>query len=79
VIDWDASAASKEQANDAKASGNYEDAVKHFTAAMTTGQVSAMTLANRAECLLKMRRPRAAISDCDAALAMNPDSAKALR
>lgn len=46
---------------------------------MTLGQVSAMTLANRADCLLKVKRPRAAISDCNAALEINPDSAKALR
>ena len=46
---------------------------------MTLGQVSALTLANRAECLLKLFRPCAAIADSTAALALNPDSAKALR
>ena len=38
-----------------------------------------MTLANRADLLLKARRPLAALSDCDEALKINPDSAKALR
>ena len=46
---------------------------------MTLGQVSAITLANRAECLLKLKKPCAAISDCTAALSLNPDSAKALK
>ena len=46
---------------------------------MTLGQVSALTLANRAECLLKLKKPCAAISDCTAALSLNPDSAKALK
>ena len=38
-----------------------------------------MTLANRANSLLKARRPLAALSDCDEALKINPDSAKTLR
>lgn len=38
-----------------------------------------MGLANRAAALLKAKRPLAALSDCDAALQINPDSAKALR
>jgi hypothetical protein len=38
-----------------------------------------MTLANRADLLLKAKRPLAALSDCDEALKINPDSAKALR
>ena len=32
--------------------------------------------AKRAECYLKLKKPMAAIRDCDAALAINPDSAK---
>lgn len=77
--DWDGSANAKEQANDAKAAGNYDLAITKFTEAMAKGQVSALTLATRAECLLKMKKPCAAISDCTAALTINPDSAKALR
>ncbi len=46
---------------------------------MELGGASALTLANRAECLLLLRRPLAAISDCNEALKLNPDSAKALR
>ncbi len=78
-LDWDAAADAKEKANDAKSSGDYAKAVEHLTRALAVGQVSAMTLATRAECLLKLKRPCAAIADCDAAISINPDSAKALR
>ena len=40
---------------------------------------SALTYAKRAECFLKLKKPMAAIKDADAALALNPDSAKALK
>jgi tetratricopeptide (TPR) repeat protein len=40
---------------------------------------SALLYAKRAECFLKLKRPNAAIKDADAALAFNPDSAKALK
>merc|ERR1719188_2919510 len=38
-----------------------------------------MMYTKRADLLLKLKRPRACISDCDAALTVNPDSAKAYR
>lgn len=79
LIDWDGAAQAKSEANEAKASSNYDLAVQKFTLAMEKGGASALTLANRAECLLKIRRPLAALSDCDEALKLNPDSAKALR
>jgi suppressor of tumorigenicity protein 13 len=79
VIDWDGAADAKEKAAEARANGDFSVAVEMFTKALSLGQVSAIALANRAECLLKLRRPLAAISDCDAAIAINPDSAKALR
>ncbi len=37
----------------------------------------ANSFASRALCLLALRRPIACIADCDAALTINPDSAKA--
>jgi len=43
------------------------------------GNPNAMTLSKRGELLLKMKRPKAAISDATAALKKNPDSAKALK
>lgn len=77
--DWDAAGDAKEKANEAKANGDYETALSKFTEAMTIGSVSAMVLANRADVLMKLKRPCAAISDCSAAIDINPDSAKALR
>ncbi len=79
VSDWDGAAAAKDEAANAKSSGDYNAAINGFTKALTLGQVSAITLANRAELFLKLRRPLAAISDCNAAVQINPDSAKALR
>jgi suppressor of tumorigenicity protein 13 len=79
IKDWDGAANAKDAANEAKSSGNYEQAIEHFTKCLELGSVSAITLANRADCLLKCRRPLAAIADCNEALKINPDSAKALR
>lgn len=79
MVDWDGAGDAKGEAAEAKASNNYDHAVNMYTKAMELGGASAMTLANRADCLLKMKRPMAALSDCDEALKMNPDSAKALR
>jgi len=77
--DWDGAQDAKDKANEAKANGNYDQAVEHFTKCLELGSISAITLANRADCLLKMRRPLAALSDCNEALKINPDSAKAMR
>jgi suppressor of tumorigenicity protein 13 len=40
---------------------------------------SPLTFAKRAECFLKLRKPNAAVRDCDAALKLNPDSAKSYK
>ena len=53
-------------------------AVEAFTAALQC-QSSALTFAARAESLLKLKRPTAAVADCNAALEINPDSGKALK
>lgn len=37
---------------------------------------SALMLARRAECHVRLRKPNAAVRDCDAALGLNPDSGK---
>ena len=78
-VDWEQAQDAKDKANEAKANGNFDLAVEMCTKSMELGRVGAMTLANRADCLLKMKRPLAAIADCDEALKINPDSAKALR
>jgi len=59
--------------------GKKEEALAKCTEAILVGNPSAMQLAKRAELLLKMKRPKAAISDATAALAKNPDSGKAYR
>jgi suppressor of tumorigenicity protein 13 len=76
--DFEGAATHKERANELKASGDLVGAVDAFTSALSC-QPSALTFANRAECLLKLKRPTAAVLDADAALAVNPDSAKALK
>jgi suppressor of tumorigenicity protein 13 len=76
--DWEGAGTHKEAASEAKGNGNFSGAVVAYTKALFC-QASAMTFAARAECLLQMKRPSAAVADCDAALGINPDSAKALR
>jgi len=39
---------------------------------------SALVVAKRANALLKLKRPNAAIRDCNFAIKMNPDSAKGM-
>lgn len=69
----------KALAAEALESGDVDGALAKFTEAVMTGAASALLLAKRGELLLKQRRARAAISDCNAALALNPDCGKAYR
>lgn len=69
----------KQQANDALEDGKLELALEKFSEAVGMGAVNAMLMAKRGQLLLKMDRPRAAVNDCTAALAINPDSAKAFK
>merc|ERR1712217_49075 len=66
-------------ATDALEDGNKDKALEKFTEAIVVGCASAMLLARRAQLLFQMDRPRAAVNDCTAALAVNPDSAKAFK
>jgi len=59
--------------------GNFETALSKYTEAIRIGSVAANLYAKRAEVLLKLKRPCACISDCDAALAVNPNNARAYR
>ena len=65
-----------QQAEPSKALDLYTEALQ---AEAATACLSATTLAKRAEVLLKLERPAAAINDCDAALKLNPDSCRALK
>jgi len=68
----------KSAASAAMGEGNFEEAIKHFTVVLQTMH-SALVLANRATAYLKMKKPRAALADCVAAIAQNPDSAKSYK
>ena len=59
-------------------SGDRAKAIEHYTVALKL-MPSPLTYAKRAECYLKLKKPNAAVRDCDKALDANPDSAKALR
>ena len=76
--DEDACAKAKSKASNAFNTGDYALAVDEYTKAILISP-SPLTYAKRAEALIKLRRPNAAIRDCDAALKMNPDSAKAMK
>merc|ERR1712154_594564 len=58
---------------------DFDDAVAKYTEAITGGGASALLFAKRAEVLLKLRRPCAAVRDCTSAIEINPDSFKAHR
>lgn len=80
------SEAEMESCNDAKKlasqaldAGDELLALERFTQAVLSGGASALLFARRAELLLKLRRPKAAILDCSAALEVNPDCGKAFR
>ena len=68
----------KSAASDAFGGGDYARAIEKYTEALCIVP-SALTYAKRAECYVRTKRPVSAIRDCDAALALNPDSAKALK
>mmetsp|Transcript_37638 Transcript_37638/g.86919 ORF Transcript_37638/g.86919 Transcript_37638/m.86919 type:complete len:273 (-) Transcript_37638:210-1028(-) len=59
--------------------GDKKGALDKLTSAVMVGAPNAMLLCKRGELLLKLRRPKAALQDSNAALKINPDSAKAYR
>ena len=68
----------KSKASEAFSSGDYSTALEHYTKALEL-QPSALTFSKRAECFVKLKRNKAAKQDCEQALKINPDSAKALK
>ena len=70
--------ATKQKAADAFADGKFQDAIAAYTEVIVK-MPSALVYAKRAEAFVQLRKCVAAIRDCDAALALNPDSAKALK
>lgn len=77
--DFDKATSLKIQASDAKSSGDYKTALEKYTEAILAAAPSALLYANRADALLKLSKAKYSIRDCDEALKLNPDSAKALR
>jgi suppressor of tumorigenicity protein 13 len=74
--DEEALAECRVKAAEALSTGQYAAACAHFTACVNAGPPSALMLAHRAECLVRLSKPVAAVRDCDAALALNPDNGK---
>ncbi|CAN6460930.1 unnamed protein product [Victoria cruziana] len=72
----DESQMSKAKAMEAISEGNLEEAIDHLTNAIVCNPTSAIMYATRATVYIKMRKPNAAIRDANAALEINPDSAK---
>lgn len=69
----------KNEAVEALEMGDVAQALDRYSKVITQGGATALMLTKRGELLLKQRRPCAAIKDCTAALALNPDLGKAYR
>ncbi|XP_078432638.1 tetraticopeptide domain-containing thioredoxin [Wolffia australiana] len=67
---------SKAKAMDALSEDRLEEAAQHLTEAIVLNPSSAILYATRASIFHKMNKPNAAIRDAEAALQINPDSAK---
>jgi len=76
--EMEAAMEAKGAAQAAMGEGDFETAVTQFTVAISA-MPSAIALANRGTAYLKLRKPRSALADCEAAIALNPDSAKAYK
>ncbi|CAB4279632.1 unnamed protein product [Prunus armeniaca] len=72
----EASQAEKSKAVEAISEGNLEEAIEHLTEAILLNPTSAIMYGTRASVYIKMKKPNAAIRDANAALEINPDSAK---
>ncbi|KAJ9162626.1 hypothetical protein P3X46_022385 [Hevea brasiliensis] len=72
----DAAQTEKLKAMEAISEGKLGDAIDHLTEAITLNPASAILYATRASVFVKLKKPNAAIHDANAALEINPDSAK---
>eukprot|EP01123_Difflugia_compressa_P001833 TRINITY_DN1230_c0_g4_i3.p1 TRINITY_DN1230_c0_g4~~TRINITY_DN1230_c0_g4_i3.p1 ORF type:complete len:390 (-),score=116.59 TRINITY_DN1230_c0_g4_i3:190-1359(-) len=59
--------------------GNHTAAIEKLTEAIKINPQGSALFATRAESFLELKRPNAAIKDCNRALELNPDSGKALK
>jgi len=69
----------RDNAQMAFADGDMAKAIEHYTNAIVKNPGSALLHAKRANALLKINKPVAAIRDCDKAISINPDSAQAYK
>jgi suppressor of tumorigenicity protein 13 len=69
----------KQQAVEAMEDGDLQKALGKYTEVVKMGNPTAMLYTKRAEILLKLKKPNACISDCTAAMEINPDSGKAFK
>jgi len=76
--DMDKAGEMKMAAAEAASGGDYAKAVECYTSVLKL-MPSPLVFAKRGDCFLKLKKPNAAIRDCDKALESNPDSAKALK
>lgn len=78
VTDEDLEKATEERdlAVEAFGDGDFEKALQHYTKAIELNPNSAIFHAKRANVLLKLNKPKAAIRDCDKAISLNKDSAQ---
>ncbi|XP_068308321.1 TPR repeat-containing thioredoxin TDX-like [Pyrus communis] len=72
----DAAQIEKSKAIDAVSEGKLDEAIDLITEAIMLNPVSAILKATRASFFVKLNKPNAAICDANAALEINPDSAK---
>nr|KAG5676111.1 hypothetical protein PVAND_005965 [Polypedilum vanderplanki] len=63
----------------AYSNGDYEDAINFYTQAILLNPTHALYFAKRAQSFLKLKKPNAAIRDCDHAIKLNPDNASAYK
>ena len=75
TVDEEAGMEAKMAAAEAMSNGDFSAAVAGFSKSLAAAP-SALTYAKRAEALLKLGHPTAAVADCTRALEINPDSAK---
>ena len=69
----------KSNASLAFSNGDFASALEEYTKALRLQPTSALTFSKRAECFVKLKRNKAAKQDCEQALEINPDSAKAMK
>merc|ERR1719348_585901 len=69
----------RSEAMAAMSDGDLQKAVDLFTEAIKLNPTSAMLYAKRGNILLKQKRVKACIKDCDMAIKLNPDSASAFK